>query len=115
MADWMAEVASVVPLPNVAALTVAQMVVLLGIPPGMPGFQVVRRASGMTLPGASTATVAAPILVVSAALVPVTVTWKAIAPPIVVETTDGLTVTVSTGTGGATVKLTAGPSCHAPA
>jgi hypothetical protein len=37
---------------------VAQMLVLLGIPPGMPGFQVVRRADGMTVPGVSTTAVA---------------------------------------------------------
>src|SRR2546422_2096281 len=49
------------------------MVVRLGIPPGMPGFQVVRRASGMMLPSVPTLTVAMPVFVGSATLVAMTV------------------------------------------
>src|SRR5882724_1265783 len=58
---------------------VAQRVVLLGIPPGMPGFQVVRRASGMMLPGVPALTVATPVLVRSATLVAMTVSVPATA------------------------------------
>jgi hypothetical protein len=39
--------ASNVPFPYVDALMVAQTVDRAGIPPGMPGFQVVRRPAGM--------------------------------------------------------------------
>src|SRR2546425_13379234 len=49
------------------------MVVRLGIPPGMPGFQVVRRASGMMLLSVPTLTVAMPVFVGSATLVAMTV------------------------------------------
>src|SRR2546428_4162646 len=45
-AAWMAAVASAVPLPKVEALTLAQTVVRAGIPPGIPGFQVVMRSAG---------------------------------------------------------------------
>src|SRR3990172_9551405 len=49
----MPAVASEVPFPKVAALTVRQTVVREGIPPGMPVFQVVRRSGGtMSEPGA---------------------------------------------------------------
>src|SRR3989442_1541680 len=54
----MAEVASVVPLPNVAASIVAQRVVRSGIPPGMPGFHVVRRSWGRMVSVTATAVVA---------------------------------------------------------
>src|SRR3989442_12164372 len=49
------------------------MVVRLGIPPGMPGFQVVRRASGMMLPSVPTLAVAMPVFFGSATLVAMTV------------------------------------------
>src|SRR5256712_3093889 len=130
------------------------MVVRLGIPPGMPGFQVVRRASGMMLPSVPTLTVAMPVFVGSATLVamtvyvpgtagatyapvgstlpppggtnqvtaveapaavPVTVAWKLIVPPGVVDATGGVTATVRTGAGAATVKLMFAESCQPPA
>src|SRR4051794_30145091 len=37
------------PLPYVEAFTVAQTVVRLGMPPGMPGVHVVRRSAGIML------------------------------------------------------------------
>src|SRR3989442_11863218 len=49
------------------------MVVRLGIPPGRPGFQVVRRASGMMFPSVPALTVAMPVFVGSATLVAMTV------------------------------------------
>src|SRR2546425_13249978 len=49
------------------------MVVRLGIPPGRPGFQVVRRASGMMFPSVPALTVAMPVFVGSATLGAMTV------------------------------------------
>jgi hypothetical protein len=48
-------------------------------------------------------------------VVPATVAPKLTVPAIVVETTEGLIETVMTAAGCATVKLTFGPSCQAPA
>ena len=62
-----------VPFPYVAALRVAQRVVRLGIPPGMPGFQLVRRSGAMMLLDVPTFTDAMPVLVGSATLVATTV------------------------------------------
>jgi hypothetical protein len=45
-------------------------------------------------------------------VVPATVAWNVIVPPVAIEATDGLTVTVMTGA-CATVKKMLGPSCHA--
>ena len=47
--------------------------------------------------------------------VPLTVAWKVIVPPGVVDATDGVTATEMVGAGAATVKLTCGPSCQARA
>src|SRR5437899_1200782 len=46
-AAWMPLVASPEPLPYVPALRLAHTVVRAGIPPGIPGLQVVRRSDGM--------------------------------------------------------------------
>jgi hypothetical protein len=48
-------------------------------------------------------------------LVPVTAAWKVIVPPGATEARDGVTATAMTGVGAATLKLTFGESCHAPA
>ena len=55
IAAWIPADASLAPLPYVEALMVAHTVVRAGIPPGMPGFHVVRRAVGRTSPATGAA------------------------------------------------------------